>query len=386
MAHPHRCRCRTGLLLAALALTAGCRERAAPELRIGLITVTSGPMAAVSGLPSREGATLAVEELNAAGGVRIGGVTHTVVLVERAVETIPSSAAEGARALINLDHVHAIVGPQISAQALAAGAVSDPAGVPLIAPMASNPAVTAGRPHVLRLAFVDAFQGSVLARFAHDSLHLRTAAVLYDAANPYGRDIAQLFSRTFGDLGGRVTGEETFTSDVASDFRPQLRRLLARRPDALLLPNYALYDSVQVRQARELGFRGTFLGSDSWDPPSIGKLPEAAGSVLVANWDARSDRAASQRFVGSYRARFGTVPRSTAAATYDAVHLVALAAARAGTLDGDPLAGALRAFGPYDGASAAFEFTGSGDPRRGAVVLELRPEGDRIRFVGTLAP
>lgn len=362
------------------ALLAACAEPAPRELRIGLIGVTTGSMGIASGLPALEGARLAVEEINAAGGVRIGGTVHRVRLVERSIEPRAEAAAEAARALINLDSVDAIVGPQVSAQAVAAANVAEMSAVPLLAPMASSVAVTSGRRHVLRLAFVDAYQGQLLAGFAHDSLRLRRVAALYDAASPYGRDIFRLFRQTFERLGGAVVAEETFTPDQATDFRPQLRRMLAARPDAILLPNYSQYDSIQIRQVRALGYTGRFLGTDSWDPVTLAESGTSAGAVIVANWDQRTTRGPGREFVGRFEARYGHAPRTTAAATYDAIRLLVAAWQRAGTTEGTPVADSLRHFGQYEGASARFLFEGTGDPVRGGVILEFVRGSDSLRY------
>jgi len=370
----------------AVAVAVACGERPVPEFRIGLIGATTGPMATVSGLPALDGARLAVEEINAAGGVDIGGRQHLVVLVERAVDLHPDASAAAARALINLDSVHAFVGPQITSQALAAAAVAEQSEIPTISPMASGPSLTRDRRMVFRLAFVDAFQGDLLARYAFDSLALRRAAVIYDAASPYGRDIFRLFRQTFEARGGTIAAEETFTTENVEDFRPQLRRILAHAPDVILLPNYAVHDSIQMRQARALGFSGRFLGSDSWDPIALSEADPVHGAVIVANWDRRVPREESRRFTAAYEARFQRPPRTTAAATYDAVQLLAATARRAGTLSGPALADSLRVFGRFEGASARLIFRGSGDPIRGGVILEFLRGRDSVRFVDSPSP
>lgn len=372
--------------LALLAALAACSADAPPELRVGFLRVVAGPMGPSSGIPAGDGAALAVDELNARGGVSIGGVRHRVVAFDRTIEHRADAAAAGARALINLDSVDLIVGPQTSLQAIAAGAVAEEARVPLIATMASNPAVTAGRAFVTRLAFLDDYQGALLARFVFDSLRLRRAAALHDAASPYGRDIVALFARTFTALGGRMVGVETFDVDAPSDFRAPLRRLLAGSPEAILLPNYVTHDTVQMRQARALGFRGTFLGSDSWDPVLMPRFLEAHGAVVVANWDNRTGRPQAEAFIRAYRARFGQEPRTTAAATYDAVLLAADAATRAGSRDGRAIAAAIRSTGEWDGVMARYTFAGTGDPVRGGVIVEITPGGRRLRHADLRAP
>jgi branched-chain amino acid transport system substrate-binding protein len=326
-------------------------------------------MAAASGLPSIEGARLAVDEINAAGGVVIGGKTYRVRLLERDYDNRPDAAASLARELINLDSADALVGPQVSAHALTAASVAEMAGVPMITPMASNPGVTRGRRFVFRLAFLDDFQGGLLAQYAADSMKLRRIGVLYDAASPYGHDIAALFGSTFESHGGRMVASETFVSDGGDDFRPQLRRILAASPDGILLPNYASQDSFQVRQARALGFKGRFLGSDSWDPVSLGKIPEAVGAVLVSNWDHRIPRGPSRDFVARFEARYQHRPRTSAAATSDAIHLLVDAARRAGSLDGAEWAKAIGATSEFVGAASVYRFHGTGDPHRGGALL-----------------
>lgn len=382
----HRPRTRLLAGLCGGLLLAACGESPVREFRIGLIGGTTGPMATASGIPAIEGARLAIDELNATGGVEIGGRWHRLVLVERDVATHPDASAAAARALINLDSVHAIVGPQITTQALAAAAVAEQSEIPMISPMASGPALTAGRRMVFRLAFVDAFQGELLARYAFDSLALRRAAVLYDAASPYGRDVFRLFRSTFEARGGAIAAEETFTTENGRDFLPQLRRLLARDPDVILLPNYAVYDSIQVRQARELGFRGRFLGSDSWDPIALAQVDSVRGAVIVANWDRRTAREQGRRFTTAYEARYQRPPRTTAAATYDAIQLLAAVARRTGTLAGPALADSLRRFGRFEGASARLIFRGGGDPVRGGVILEFLQGRDSVRFVDSPPP
>lgn len=373
-----------GLAAALVALTTACAPEDPAELRVGLIGQFDGQMAGTSGLPARLGAQLAIDEINADGGVRVGGVVHRLVLIDRAVESRPDAAAVMARALINIDSVDVLIGPQTSALAIPAAAVAEASDVLMIAPMASNPAVTQGHRVVFRLAFVDAFQGAVLARFAYDSLGHRRAAVLFDAGSAYGREIAALFSQTFERLGGRVVASETFDIDGPPDHGPQIRRLIAANPDAILLPNFVTHDSAQIRRARQLGFRGRFLGSDSWDVRALSPRDDANGSIVVANWDSRSDRQASRDFLARWQARHTEVPRATAAATYDAVHLAAAAASQAGSLRGAALAEALRTRGVYEGAVSRLDFRGTNDPVRGAVILEVRPDQMWVR--STVAP
>ncbi len=365
-----------------VALSSACEPPPPPEFRIGLIGVFEGAASSSSGLPARQGAVMAVEQLNANGGVRIGGVAHTVVLIDRESELRADAAASVARALINLDSVDVIVGPQQSAFAVSAGAVAEASDVPMVTPMASSPAVTENRQLVTRLAFLDAVQGEVLARFVFDSLGARRASTLANAASPYGREIVALFGRTFEALGGEMVAQETFDSDDPSSHEPQVRRLVAAAPDVLLLPNFSSRDSMQFRLARTLGFRGRFLGSDAWDAVALSRRTELRGSIIVANWDHRSTHDAVRAFRAQYEARHpGEQTRATAAATYDAVLLLARAAERSGTRSGRALVDSLRHAGEYEGAFGRYRFVGTADPVRGATLLEVDDDTTFVRAV-----
>lgn len=368
-----------GSAIAVLVATA-CRPASTPEFRIGLIGVHDGPARLSSGEPARLGARLAVDELNAAGGVDIGGVAHRVVLVDKPTANRPEAAASVARELVNLDSVDVIVGPQFSTLAVAAGAVAEAAEVPMIAPMASAAPVTEQRAFVTRLAFVDAVQGRVLARYVFDSLRLRRVAAMHNAASTYGRDIVALFTAELRQSGGDVVAVATFDADDPSSRRRAVARLVASRPEAVLLPNFTGDDSLDLRDLRRLGFRGRLLGSDAWDAIALENAGDVGGAILTANWDRRAERPEMAAFRRAFLARYPEErPRATAAATYDAVQLLAKAAARAAVRSGAPVAKAVRATGDYAGAFGRYRFDGSGNPRRGAAILEMVGDSSTLR-------
>lgn len=354
-----------------------------PALRIGLIGVFDGPARHSSGMPARLAARMAIDEINATGGALIDGVSHRLILIERETPNRPDAAAAAARALITLDSVDVLVGPQFSALAIAAGAVAEESQVPLVAPMASSPQVTTGRSYVMRLTFLDADQGEVLARYAFDSLGRRRTAALFPAASEHGRSMVERYGRTFTTRGGRMLAADTYHINDTGDQAAQIQRLMREAPDAVLLPDFSLGDSSQVRLFREAGFRGPFLGSDAWDAIALRGRQDIDGSIIVGNWDGRSDREGVRTFRARWNARYlGERPRATGAATYDAIRLIARAAERARARSGMALATALRTGAPFDGAFASYRFDGSGDPIRGATLLEM--DKDSLLFRGTL--
>jgi branched-chain amino acid transport system substrate-binding protein len=365
-----------GLVLAMLAASA-CARSDPREFRIAVLAAKGAEFGQASGGPSMEGAEMAAAEINNAGGVRIGRHVYRINLVERSYEPDPAGAIAEAKRLITVDSVHAIVGPQLSEHALAVAPVAEQAGIPMLSPMASNVLLTAHRRYVSRLALLDEAQGTVLAHFARRDLKVARAAVLYDATRSSAKLLSDLFLRTFVSLGGEVTDIEDFQPEER-DFRSTLQRMLAKHPEVLLLPNYTVVDTVQIRQARALGFRGQFLGGDTWDLQAMDRTPAVVGAVIVHQWNSGSPDSASVAFVRRFRQRVGHEPRVTAAATYDAVHVLAKAAVRAGTLRGDLLSDSLRTIPRYVGAAATYHFVGTGDPRRGGVLVRIGAERDSV--------
>lgn len=362
-----------------------CKAPPQPELRIGLIGVFQGQDSTSSGMPARQAARMAVDELNATGGALIGGVSHRLVLRERAIPDRPAAAAAAVRELITRDSVDVVVGPQSNALAVAAGAVADSARTPLVAPMAASATVTANRTFVTRLTYLDAEQGDVLAQFAHDSLSARRVAILFEATSTYGAGIADHFARTFTALGGLLVGVEAYARDDDQDRSGLIGRIAGAAPDAVLLPDLTVRDSSLVRLLRDAGFRGRFLGSDAWDAITLRREPRLNGSIIVGNWDGRGDRDGLRVFREHWSALYlGERPRVTGAATYDAIRLIVRAAEKARARTGMGLVRALQNGAPYDGAFARYRFDGTATPIRGAILLEMT--GDVPRLRATLSP
>ena len=210
-------------VLAAMIVLAGCDssdQKGAQKddtIKVGTIVELTGDMPAV-GASSRNAAQLAVAELNAAGGIDIGGKKHKVELVVEDNAAKPDQSAAAANKLITQDEVLAIIGPNASLGAIPAAEIAEVNQTLLITPWSTNPKTTldtsTGKPkqYVFRACFTDPFEGRVLARFITDTLGAKTAAVLYDVASEAPKSQAELFRQTFEQLGGKVVAFETYTT------------------------------------------------------------------------------------------------------------------------------------------------------------------------------
>lgn len=372
------------LILVAIALIPGCAERPPQEVRIGLLVATGADFDQTSGHPTRRGADLAIQEINAAGGIRIDGEPHMLRLFVESHEQRGESAASKARLLINRDRVHALVGPQTSATAIPVSKVADVARIPMISPMSSNAQTTSARDFAFRLAFLDDVQGTVLAQYAIEENGAQTAGVLFDEALAYANGLARKFRIAFENAGGEVVAYESYTTDAAETFTEQLSRIAIADPDVLFLPNITLVDSIQMVEARALGIRAAFIGSDSWDMQRLRQIPEAEGAVISHQWHYESPTTSVAAFLERFDAAYGRVPRTTAAMTYDAVGVLAEALRIAGTASSGPFRDAIRAVDDYEGVTGRIAFRGGHDPER-SVVISVIEDGE-IRVVGPVEP
>ncbi len=384
MLHPHhRLRARLILILSLslslLNALAGCTQQPdqQPEIRIGVLP----DMSTAGGPPTVNGARLAAQRINDAGGLDIGGQKHKVVLIIEDTQNRPAEAVDAARRLISQQNVVALVGPNISRNAIPVAGVAENARIPMISPGSSNPETTAGKAYVFRVAFIDPFQGRVMARFAIEELGAATAAVLYDVANVSTRSIAEVFQAVFEEEGGQVLAFESYTTGD-EDFDGPLARIRAGQPDVLFLPNYTNDVIVQGQQARQMGIEAVILGSDGAASQRLINHPELEGAYLSdhGHLDMAEANDEMRAFVAAYRQAYDEDPViSMAPLTYDAFALLFEAIARGGKADPESIRQGLSNIAGYRGLTGTITYRGTeGDPPKSVVILQVKP--GRTRF------
>lgn len=344
----------------------------AKGLKIGLITPLSGDVKTF-GESVRNGFEIAVSEINAAGGIA-GKAIETVVVDDR---NDPTEAANAAHLLINRHRVAAIVGPVTSKTAIPVSDLAQSYRVPAITPSATNEKVTVAdgkrKDYMFRACFIDPFQGSVMARFARETLMAKAAAVLYDASNDYSKGVAEVFRNAFAKAGGRVAVFESYGKDDV-DFSALLTKVKAASPDVLLLPDYYNKVGLIARQARERGVKAAFVGTDGWDSPDLVKVGGEAveGGYFSNHYSPEDTRPEVQAWVRKYKARHGQVPDVMAALTYDATRLLAEAIRKAGSDDPKAVRDALASIRDFRGVTGRFAINASGDADKSAVIIRIK--------------
>lgn len=320
--HAHHLRRALAVALPLLAATA-CRSTSGPVL-IGL----AGPFTDPVGAPMKRAAELAVEEINARGGV----AGRPMQLVERNDFANSDSAVFVATDLYNAG-VAAVVGHLYSGQTLAAAPVYNGGEDPVVAisPSSSSPDVSGAGPYTFRLCPSDLAHGAALARWIRNRLGLERGAVLY-LNDDYGRGVRETFVEEFTRLGGELLSIDPYLGDIP-DVGVYLDRLAksGRAQFIVVAGNRGEAEEI-LRQARSRKVTVPVLGADGLE--GIEEAGALAEGVYVSQAYLPSiDRPANRTFVDAYRRKYpdAGLPNQPAAATYDAVYLLRDVIARAGT-------------------------------------------------------
>lgn len=362
----------------ALAGVSGCGKSAAPSVKIGLNAELTGEMPAV-GASSKNAAELFAGQVNAAGGLDVGGTKLPIQLDIGDNGAKADQARTVAQRLISQDDVVAMVGPNASSCAIPASIVAENFKCPMVSPWSTNSKTTLGeggeaKNYVFRACFIDPFEARVLAKFVLNNIKARTAAVLFDVASEAPNGQANLFKEVFEKNGGKIVAFETYTTGDR-DFSAQLTKIKAQNPDVIFLPAYYNDAAGITRQARQQGITAQFVGSDAWSSPEVITLggKDIEGSYFCNHYSTEIATPVAKKFVADYTAKYGKAPDDVAALTYDAMGLVTGAIKAAGKTDRQAVRDALAKIPKHEGVTGTLQFEpGSGDPVKSAVILQIK--------------
>lgn len=369
-------------LLAALALLAAAlRAAEPPPIKVGEFASLTGKEAAF-GQSSHKGTLLAVEEINAAGGV----LGRKIQLITEDNQSKAGESATIAKKLISRDKVVALIGEVASMRSLEAAPIAQQSRIPMISPSSTNPKVTEIGNYVFRVCFIDPFQGVVMAKFARNTLKLKRVAVLTSVSSAYSVGLAKYFKERFAQDGGVIALEQRFT-EGDKDFKAQLTAIKAANVDGVFLPGYYTEAALVCKQARDLGLSLPLFGGDGWEAPQLISIGGAAveGTYYSTHYSPENKSPAVSGFVERFRKRWNNeVPDAMAALGYDAAMVLADAIKRAGTTDSTKLRDALAATKNLAGVTGDTTLDAQRNASKAAVVIAVRD--GQFKFLETVAP
>jgi len=350
-------------------------------IKVGEYASLHGSEAAF-GQSSHKGTVLAIEQINAAGGV----LGKKIDLISEDNQSKPGESATIVKKLITRDHVVAVLGEVASGRSLEAAPICQGDKIPMLSPASTNPKVTETGDYIFRVCFTDPFQGKLLAEFAQKTLKVKKVAILSDVAAPYSVGLAQYFREPFLASGGEIAIEQKYSSHD-KDFKAQLTAIKAANVEAIFVPGYYTEAGLIVLQARQLGITVPLFGGDGWEAP---ELIQTAGSALEGtyystHYSPEAQSPVVQDFVRNFQARWGgETPDAMAALGYDSAKVLADALKRAGSTDSARLRDAIAATKDLECVTGKTTLDAQRNPSKSAVIITVKD--GKFKYVETISP
>ncbi|MCR4940140.1 MAG: ABC transporter substrate-binding protein [Treponemataceae bacterium] len=360
--------CVFALLLVSMVFAGGKKEDE-NTIKIGGIAPLSGSVA-VYGVECTNGVNLAVDEINAAGGIN----GKMIVYIAEDDEGDPAKSVNAYKKLTTQDGIRMVIGSLTSGCTIALTSSAQAQGVIQIAPAATAEAVTDAGNYIFRTCFIDPFQGSIGGKFASENLKTKKAAILYDIGNDYSVGLQENFIKEFTKNGGEIVANESYiTGD--KDFNAQLTKIKAANPDVVYLPDYYGTVALIAKQLRNQGIMTPIIGADGWDGLTDNAGEEVLNGFYSNHYAADSSDPAVQAFVKNFKAKYNKEPNSFAALGYDSMYLLKDAILKAGTTDTKAVRDALEKI-DADYVTGHIKFDEKHNPVKSAVMIELVKNAD----------
>lgn len=337
-----------------------------------------------------KGIDMAVNDINAAGGVTYDGKQYKLAYKALDNGFNTDESALNAQEFADDESILAMVGPQDSDMCMATSAIVSEYGLPEIAPWSTLVELT-DNPYIFRCCFTDNFQGYILAKYAYEYENAKTAAILYDMSNPYNVGVAENFQKAFEEFGGQIVEYQSYNGKTGeSDFTSQMTKIAKAAPDILLLPNFYEEIVVQTTQARDMGYTGKFMGSDTWGDDALLEWDTENlldGAIWCGHYHKDIASQMALDFIDEYHEIYGDEgdPNDIVALNYDAVHVLQLGIENATELSREGIHEGLGKIGTYEGVTGTMTWdNGNGDPTKSAVVIQIK-DGE-FTYLATCEP
>jgi branched-chain amino acid transport system substrate-binding protein len=340
-------------------------------IKIGFVFSMTGG-AAVYGASQKEGAQLAVDQINAAAGS--SGLKIVPIFEDDA--SVPQQGTNVFNKLINGDKVSLIIGPTLSNTAKITDPIAQKAGVPVLAISNTIAGITEIGDYIFRNSLTENVVIPHTVKVAKEKLGLKKVAILYGNDDAMTKATYEVFKKNLQAAGIQILSEQTFAKGDR-DFSPQLTQIKAQNPDAIIAAALAEEASGIVSQARQLGIPKTvrILGGNGLNSPGLIKNAGAAaeGVIVGAAWNVSSTAPLNVKFVNDYTKKFNHSPDQFAAQAYAGVYIVYQAAkASGGGQDRKALRDALAKTKNLDTVLGRFSFTAGRDADHSIIVQEIK--------------
>jgi branched-chain amino acid transport system substrate-binding protein len=384
------------LAFAAAVALAGCGKKEEPAkkaeaakapatapaevIKIGHVAPLTGGIAHL-GKDNENGARLAVDEINAAGGLEVGGKKYKLELLAEDDKADPKEGTLAAQKLVDAGVV-AVVGHLNSGTSIPASKIYADANVVQVSPSATNPKLTEqGFKTTFRVVANDNQQGAVLANYAATEMKAKTIAIV-DDRTAYGQGLADVVEKVAKEKGLKVVARE-FATDKTTDFNAILTKIRAAKPDVVMYGGMDATAGPMAKQMKQLGIKAKLLAGDGVCSPEFIKLAGDAADILTCSMagEAVETLAKGEEFKAKYKAKFNQDVQIYSPYSYDAVYVIADAIKRAGKVDKAAIVAAMPATN-YTGVTGQITFDEKGDIKNGAISM-FRVKDGKLEYIST---
>ncbi|MFL2128505.1 ABC transporter substrate-binding protein [Ruoffia sp. FAM 26255] len=368
----------TGVTIAS-ALLSPVLTSAQDTVKIGANYELSGD-AASYGTQMLEGLELAVEKVNANGGILDGQEIEIVSYDNQSNVTESASVAQRLVA----EGVVGVVGPATTGNTEAQLPIFTEANIPMVSPSATDDDITfdsAGDvlEYFFRVCFNNSYQGSAGATFAAEDLSATNAIVFVDQSSDYSRGLADNFNSEFESRGGTIVNEDSFTAGD-TDFSAILTTALTQDFDVIYIPAYYTEAGLIIKQAREMGIEQPIIGPDGFSSEVLLDLAgvENANDIYYTDhFSNESEEESVQNFLSAFEEKYGKEGGTWNALGYDAAMLIIDAIERSGSTDPQAITDAIAETTEFAGVTGTFAIDEDHNPVKPAVMIELQ-EGEIV--------
>lgn len=361
---------------------------ASKTINLGAIQPISGVVSAY-GIQTRDAINMAVDEINAKGGV----LGKQIKMIVEDDEASPDKSMNALKKLVAKDKIVGFVGALTSKCSLAITKYAQAKKVIMISPSSTNDTVTDAGDYIFRACYKDSFQGQVVAQFSYETLKAKKAAILYDITNDYSKGLTTNFSDKFKSLGGQIVASESYSAGD-KDFNAQLTKIKAAQPEVLLIPDYYNTVSLIAKQVRAQGINIPMVGADGWDEVTNNAGDEILNCYYSNHYHPEANDPDVKNFVKKFGEKYKDasgkpiVPNALAALGYDATYILAEAINKAGSTDPEKIKAAMmetnRKF-----VTGNIKFDAHRNPVKSAVMLKVVKGADgklTTQYAGTVNP
>ncbi|WP_137597274.1 ABC transporter substrate-binding protein [Paucilactobacillus kaifaensis] len=371
------------VMLASTLVLAGCSSSAASggnkqsgnTIKLGGNFELSGAAAAY-GEAMQNGVKLAVKQINADGGVKVGSKKMKIKLIQKDNKSDNSSAASVATNLANTSKVNAVIGPITSGAGLAALPNYTKAKVPYITPGGTQDSLTVQKngkvqPYMFRSCFEDSYQGKALAKYVYNNMKLKKVAILGDKSTDYAQGLTKAFKKQFK---GQVVSTQYYQAGD-KDFNTLLAKLKSKDFDAIFVPGYYSEAGLIVKQARQMGINQPIVGADGFADPKLVKIAgkkNATNIYYTTHFDAKANtNAKATAYMKAYKAEYHQEAGTFDALAYDATYMIKDAIENEKSADSTKIATGLSKLKNFKGVTGTISIDKMHNPQKQVIIAKV---------------